>query len=63
MLSAPGNRRRQTGLPMASIRLRARQRALKTNRWVALMFFVICRITGPERAAKAGMKYVGKLDS
>ncbi len=37
-LSAPGNRRRQTGLPMASIRLRARQRALKTNWWVALMF-------------------------
>ena len=38
LLSAPGNRRRQTGLPMASIRLRARQRALKTNWWVALMF-------------------------
>ena len=37
-LSAPGNRRRQTGLPMASIRLRARQRALKTNWWVALVY-------------------------
>jgi hypothetical protein len=40
---------------MASIRLRARQRALKTKWWVALVFS-IGRITGAGRAAKTGRK-------
>jgi hypothetical protein len=36
--SAPQETAADRRLPMASIRLRARQRALKTNWWVTLMY-------------------------
>ena len=42
---------------MASIRPQARQRALKTNWWVALMFSC-CRITGPAAHAKTEIEFL-----
>jgi hypothetical protein len=48
---------------MASIRHRARQRALKTNWWVALVFSLACRITGPAPAAKTRFEYLIESES